>query len=314
MSSEEVVEVLVLRGTLEGHNGWVTSLATSPANPDLLLSGSRDKTLIVWQLTRDENNYGVAKKALKGHSHIVSDCALTPDGAYAISASWDKTLRLWRLSTGECIKRFVGHTGDVLSVSISQNVRQFVSASRDNTVKVWNAIGECIETLQGHSDWASCVRCSPSDNALVLSAGWDKVVKTWDLTDGSLLADFVGHNGYISCITISPDGSLCASGGKDGVIILWDLSSRQILYTLNAGNEINALAFSPNRFWLCAATSSSIMIFNLQERSLKDELKPEVAEGKTPECISLAWSSDGQNLFSGYTDNLIRVWQVMTSS
>lgn len=134
------------------------------------------------------------------------------------------------------------------------------------------------------------------------------------MNDGTLTADYVGHNGYVSCLTIAPDGSLFASGGKDGVIILWDLSSKRVLYTLNANGPVNALAFSPNRFWLCAATASSIMVFNLQEKSLKDELKPEVAVGKTPECLSLAWSADGQNLFSGYTDNLIRVWQVMTSS
>ncbi|ESW97398.1 hypothetical protein KL921_001060 [Ogataea angusta] len=318
--ADEVVEVLVLRGTLHGHNGWVTSLATSPANPDLLLSASRDKTLITWQLTRDENNYGVAKKALKGHSHIVQDCAISPDGLYAISASWDKTLRLWKLDTGESVVRFVGHKGDVLSVSIAANSRQIVSASRDKTVKVWNSLGQCMATLESHTDWVNAVRFSPSSPtdeakaATVISAGSDKLVKAWDLRDYTLAADFVGHNGYVSCITISPDGSLCASGGKDGAIILWEMSSKKkTLYTLQAGDEINALAFSPNRYWLCVATASSIKIYNLQERTLKEELKPEVAEGKTPECISLAWSHDGQNLFSGYTDNVIRVWQVMTS-
>lgn len=140
------------------------------------------------------------------------------------------------------------------------------------------------------------------------------LLQTWDMSDASLLSNFIGHNGYVSCITISPDGSLCASAGKDGSIVLWDLGSNEVLFTLNAGDEINALAFSPNRYWLAAATSNSIKIFHLQEQVLADELKPEVAEGKTPECVSLAWSSDGQNLFSGYTDHLIRVWQVMTSS
>lgn len=52
----------------------VTSLATSLENPNMLLSGSRDKTLIVWNLTRDEQNYGYPKRSLHGHSHIVSDC------------------------------------------------------------------------------------------------------------------------------------------------------------------------------------------------------------------------------------------------
>jgi guanine nucleotide-binding protein subunit beta-2-like 1 protein len=172
-------EVLVLRGTLEGHNGWVTSLATTPAHPDLLLSGSRDKTLITWKLTGGEDKqYGTAKKSFKGHSHIVQDVTISADGAYALSASWDKTLRLWDLESGECTQRFVGHTGDVLSVSIAKNLRQIVSASRDKTVKVWNTIGECMSTLTGHGDWVSAVRISPSDtSATVLSASWDKTVK-----------------------------------------------------------------------------------------------------------------------------------------
>lgn len=56
----------------------VTSLATSLENPNMLLSGSRDKTLIVWNLTRDDQNYGYPKRSLHGHSHIVSDCVGSP--------------------------------------------------------------------------------------------------------------------------------------------------------------------------------------------------------------------------------------------
>lgn len=79
-----------MRGTLEGHSGWVTSLATSleksvnfqaartqqltRCSPNMLLSGSRDKSLIIWNLTRDDQNYGYPKRSLHGHSHIVSDC------------------------------------------------------------------------------------------------------------------------------------------------------------------------------------------------------------------------------------------------
>ena len=149
------------------------------AHPDLLLSGSRDKTLIKWKLTGGEDNqYGIPKKSFKGHSHIVQDVTISADGAYALSASWDRTLRLWDLETGETTQRFVGHKGDVLSVSIAKNLRQIVSASRDKTVKVWNTIGECMATLTGHNDWVSAVRISPSDqSSTVISASWDKTVK-----------------------------------------------------------------------------------------------------------------------------------------
>lgn len=64
----------------------VTSLATSLENPNMLLSGSRDKTLIVWNLTRDDQNYGYPKRSLHGHSHIVSDCVRDSN---PISGKWE---------------------------------------------------------------------------------------------------------------------------------------------------------------------------------------------------------------------------------
>jgi guanine nucleotide-binding protein subunit beta-2-like 1 protein len=82
------METLVLRGTLKGHNGWVTSIATSPENPDIILTGSRDKQVIVWELTREEQSFGFAKRALKGHNHFVSDVVISSDGHFALSASW----------------------------------------------------------------------------------------------------------------------------------------------------------------------------------------------------------------------------------
>ncbi|KAJ3196121.1 cross-pathway control WD-repeat protein cpc2, partial [Dinochytrium kinnereticum] len=136
----------------------------------------------------------------------------------------------------------------------------------------------------------------------------------WDVTKCKLKTNHYGHNGYISAVTISPDGSLCASGGKDGITMLWDLNEGKHLYSLEAGDVINALVFSPNRYWLCAATSSGIKIWDLESKSIVDELKPEFnvsKKGVAPECVSLAWSADGQTLFSGYTDNLIRAWAVV---
>merc|ERR1711977_819192 len=161
-NTDDMAEQLVLRGTLEGHSGWVTSLATSLENPNMLLSASRDKTLIIWDLTRDETSYGYPKRSLHGHSHIVSDCVISSDGAYALSSSWDKTLRLWELATGNTTRRFVGHTNDVLSVSFSADNRQIVSGSRDRTIKLWNTLGDCKYTIteKGHADWVSCVRFS----------------------------------------------------------------------------------------------------------------------------------------------------------
>merc|ERR1712113_224513 len=158
---------------------------------------------IVWNLTRDETSYGYPKRALKGHNHIVSDCVISSDGAYALSSSWDKTLRLWELS--------IGNTNDVLSVSFSADNRQIVSGSRDRTIKLWNTLGDCKYTItdKGHTEWVSCVRFSPnSQNPIIVSCGWDKLIKVWNLTNCKLKTNHFGHTGYLNCVTMSPDGSL----------------------------------------------------------------------------------------------------------
>ncbi|KAJ3325867.1 Guanine nucleotide-binding protein subunit beta-2-like 1 [Boothiomyces sp. JEL0866] len=303
-----MAETLVFRGTLKGHSGWVTSIATSAETPNTILSSSRDKKIIVWHLTRDEENYGVAHRALTGHNHFVQDVVISSDGQFALSASWDKTLRLWDIATGKTTRRFVGHTNDVLSVAFSPDNRQIVSSSRDKTIKLWNTLGECKFTLtdDSHTEWVSAVRFSPnSANPLIVSSGWDKLVK--------LKTNHYGHSGYVSAITISPDGSIFASGGKDSVAMLWDLNEDKHLYSLEAGSPINALSFSPNRYWLVAATAGSIKIWDLESKSVIDDLKINTdVKGKAlpPQFISLAWSADGQTLFAGSTDGNIYVWTV----
>ena len=123
--------------------------------------------------------------------------------------------------------------------------------------------------------------------------------------------------------------------------MLWDLNENKHLYTLDGGEIINALCFSPNRYWLCAATGPSIKIWvsthfvliivqsmrvlgsciylkyyfvqDLECKIVVDELRPEIMSKRStvePQCVSLAWSFDGQTLFAGYSDHVIRVWQV----
>jgi len=323
------VEQLVLKGELKAHGGWVTAIATTGEQPDMIITASRDKSIIVWKLVRSEGleNFGVAQKRLTGHSHFVQDVAISVDGMFALSGSWDGTLRLWDLNTGFTTRRFIGHTRDVLSVAFSADNRQIVSGSRDRKINLWNTLGQLKFSIteDGHKEWVSCVRFSPNlQTPLIVSAGWDKLVKVWNLTHCKLRTNLIGHTGYVNTVTVSPDGSLCASGGKDGKAMLWDLNEGRHLSTLEAGDIIHALVFSPVRYWLCAATASAIKIWDLESKEpVVDALKPPVVENQMEkkkakintktvpiQCISLCWSADGATLFAGYTDNIIRAWVV----
>ena len=86
---------------------WVTQITTNPKYPDMILSSSRDKSLIVWKLTREDGQYGYPQKRLTGHGHFVSDVVLSSDGHFALSGSWDHTLRLWDLATGSSTRRYI---------------------------------------------------------------------------------------------------------------------------------------------------------------------------------------------------------------
>lgn len=310
-----MAEQIVFRGELVGHGGWVTSIATSATDPNTILTSSRDKTVIVWTLTREEGNFGYARRALRGHNNFVSDVVVSADGQFALSSSWDHTLRLWEIGTGKCKTRFVGHTKDVLSVAFSEDNRQIISASRDRTVKLWNTVGECKYTCTegGHSDWVAAVRFPPvAGTTTFVSAGWDNVVKVWTTTSLKNPRNLVGHGGYLNTVTVSPDGSLCASGGKDGNAMLWDLSEGKLLYTLDAEDIINALVFSPVKYWLVAATNKSIKIWDLESKSMIDEIKVTGPDGKKAvACTSLAWSTDGGDLYAGFADNIVRVYSVV---
>ena len=134
-------EHLVLKGALVGHSDWVTQIATNTQRSDILLSSSRDKSIIVWQL--NDASCGTPAKSLHGHSNFVSDTVMSSDGLFAVSSSWDGSLRLWDLSTGSSLRQFVGHKKDVLSVAFSPDNRQIVSGGRDKTIKLWNTVGEC---------------------------------------------------------------------------------------------------------------------------------------------------------------------------
>lgn len=310
-------------GQLKGHRGWVTSLAC-PQQADSaikVVSTSRDGTAISWVRTPEccttESDFAIPDRRLEGHTGFVSSIALAHISQYAVTSSWDRSLRLWNLRTGQCQRKFIKHTKDVLTVAFSHDDRQIVSGGRDNVIRVWNVMGDCMHELtrDGHEDWVSSVAFSPVvDKPIVVSGGWDNAVKVWDLSESKLKYTLKGHTNYVTSVTVSPDGSLCASGSKDGVARLWDLNTGEFLFEIKAQCAINQIAFSPNRFWMSVATDENVRVYDLEAKTVIVELAPETTTSKVPACNCLAWSADGTTLYTGHSDNIIRAWSVSDSS
>merc|ERR1712194_736740 len=197
------------RGALTGHSGWVTSIATTYEQSNLVVSGSRDKTAMVWELTPEKpDSPGYARRCLRGHNQAVCDTVISSDGQFALTGSMDSTMRLWDLNTGASVRKFQGHS-------------------------------------------------------------------------------------------------------KDGTAMLWDVNDGKHLYSLEDNSTINAMCFSPKNYWLCAATDTSIKIWDLENKNILDELTTKtVPKSGIPWCVSLQWSADGNTLFAGSTDGHIYVYSI----
>ncbi|MGJ5672733.1 MAG: WD40 repeat domain-containing protein [Nostochopsis sp.] len=117
--------------TLTSHSHIVCSLAMS-SDRKILVSGSRDQTIKIWQLETGELLH-----TLKGHEDGVYAIALSPDGQIIASGSADKTIKLWHLQTGELLATFTGHHHTVTAVAFTASGEILVSGSLDKTIKIW---------------------------------------------------------------------------------------------------------------------------------------------------------------------------------
>jgi len=282
---------------------------------------------MIWDIverkeTDEEKEWGFPRKILKGHAHFISDLALSQDSRYCLTGSWDGTLRLWDLKKGVTSRRFVSHTRDVLAVAFSPDNRQIASGGRDKNLKIWNTVGECKFTVEqnAHTDWVSCVKFyQDTKNPIVVSASWDKTIKVWDNQTMSLKHTFVGHKAQINSLDMAPKTSYLASGGKDGLAIIWNLVDGKFLASTDADSPINCVLFAPKKYWLVLGTETGIKVWDLPTKSFVIDIKIapiDVGQEKKPKsvgCTSLAWNKSGQILFAGCTDNYIRVYKILVT-
>ena len=117
---------------LKGHTDLVPSVAFSP-DGRFALSGSADKTLILWDVAT-----GDPVRTFTEHTDWVRSVAFSPDGRFALSGSFDNTLILWDVATGYPVRTFRGHTYWVLSVAFSPDGRFALSWSDDGTIRLWD--------------------------------------------------------------------------------------------------------------------------------------------------------------------------------
>ncbi|MBW4563727.1 MAG: serine/threonine protein kinase [Mojavia pulchra JT2-VF2] len=243
---------------------------------------------------------------LKGHENSVLSVAISPDGQLLASNS-DRTIKVWKLATGEEVSTLKGHSQKVNVVAISPDGKTLVSGSDDGTIKVWNlATGEEIRTLSGHSDSIHALVISPDGKTLVDGSD-DNTIKVWNLNTGRQIRTLAGHKFWVRSIAISPDGKTLASGSFDKTIKLWNLSEGYLIRTLSGdAKTITSLAISPDGKTLASASRDrTIKLWNLFSG---EPIRTLVGHENT--VTSLTISPDGKTLASGSRDRTIKLWNL----
>jgi WD40 repeat protein len=106
----------------------------------------------------------------------------------------------------ELVSTLEGHSGSVHGVAVTPNGRGAVSASSDNTLKVWDLETGCaLPTLEGHSDSVGSVVVT-ADGKRAVSASRDKPLKVWDVGTGRALRTLKGHSDAVDGVAVTADG------------------------------------------------------------------------------------------------------------
>jgi WD40 repeat protein len=266
------------------------TIAIDPDNK-FYCTGHEDGTVRIWTIDGQE------LFCRRAHKESVRSVAVS--GEWLFSSSDDKTVKQWKISTGEFIHTFRGHQDWLWSIAVSGE--WLFSGGDDKTIKQWDiTTGECIRTFEGHQE---SVRSVVVSGELMFSGSDDKTIKQWNIATGKLIHTFEGHQESVRSVVVS--GEWLFSGSDDKTIKQWNIATREYIKDFTAHQD-----------WVSSIAVSGEWLFSGSHDKKIKQWK--IATG---ECIRaftghLDWVSsvavcEGW-ILSGSHDDTVKQWDIST--
>ncbi|CAA7034474.1 unnamed protein product [Microthlaspi erraticum] len=196
---------------IQGHLGWVRSVAFDPSN-QWFCTGSADRTIKIWDVAS-----GVLKLTLTGHIGQVRGLAVSNRHTYMFSAGDDKQVKCWDLEHNKVIRSYHGHLHGVYCLALHPTLDVLLTGGRDSVCRVWDIRTKMqVFALSGHASDVFSVIARPT-NPQVITGSSDSTIKFWDLRYGRTMTTLTNHKHNVRALALHPKENAFVSASSDNI-------------------------------------------------------------------------------------------------
>lgn len=302
---------------------WNSDVITAVAfiGNDRVAAGNKRGDILVWNLQSGGDKTPAPARRLLGHTRDINRLLVTPDGKTLISASNDRTVKLWDALSAAGEPGAVVLNDGVSLKGVVEKVEKLPAPPPPLVAKV--IVQKPHKELLGHKEWVQGLSQTPDGKRLV-SGDEQGVIIVWDLPAGKELNRWQVKN-WVGSLGISPDGKTVAVSQhvpyRDKIKImpsfhLWDADTGKMKMDLTREitGGMSAIVYSPDGKWLAMCRGNielegptgKVTLFDASTGKKVRELAPGHSRGAT----DLAFHPGGKHLFSAGRDQLVKVWQL----
>ncbi|KDO20477.1 hypothetical protein SPRG_13995 [Saprolegnia parasitica CBS 223.65] len=226
----------------------------------LVVTGGNDKDAKIFN-----TQSGQIEATLSGHSKKINDVLFHPAADVVLTASADKTVKLWSAGANErnysVGHTLSGHDAAVTSISLHPSGSYLGTASEDGSWGFFDlGTATLLKKVSAQASEMHALQFHP-DGAIFASGQGDATIRVWDVASASVAATFEGHGKAVTSLSFSENGYHLASGGADGLVKFWDLRKLKSVFDLQLQAPIHAVSFEHSGAYLGVATGKGISIF-----------------------------------------------------
>ncbi|KAM5441587.1 U3 snoRNP protein [Microsporum ferrugineum] len=294
----------------------------------LAFGSSKLGQLLVWEWQSESY---ILKQ--QGHLDSMNALVYSPDGRKIVTAADDGKIKVWDINTGFCIVTFTEHKGGVTACEFTKRGNVLFTASLDGSVRAWDLVRyRNFKTFTAPSRLSfSSLAVDPSGEVVCAGSLDSFDIHIWSVQTGQLLDQLSGHQGPVSSLSFSGDGSHVVSASWDRTVRIWSVFGRsQTSEPLQPQSDVLCVAFRPDGKQIAASTLDGQLTFWSVEDAVQQsgiDGRRDVSGGRkvtdrrtaansagTKSFATITYSGDGSCLLAAGNSKYICLYDVGTSS